>query len=416
MRFPLSLKIGLRYTRAKKRNHFISFISLLSMLCIALGVLVLITVLSVMNGFDQEIQQTVFSMVPSATISDAEGAIRIDDKLRSNIQALPEVKAVEPYISGQAVLQGQGASSPLYIMGVNPSYANTITQLSDKMLVGKFSSLEPGEFGIIIGQSTAFHLGVNMGDQVLVLTPQLNWSLAGVMPRLKRFTVVGIFHAGASFGYDDSLAFIDLTDAQVLYHMKDSLTGYQIKLYDPYLVSTLTEKLYLNLPPSSQLSDWTNQYENFFHAIAMEKTMMFLILLLIIAVAIFNLVSMLVMLVNEKQADIAIMRTLGCSKGLILRIFIVQGLTIGGVGTFLGVVGGVALSMHATEVVDALQNLLHTEFVSADIYFVNYLPSKLEWLDVCRIAVVTLVLSFLATLYPAYRASQVEPAKALRYE
>ena len=417
---PLSLYIGLRYTRAKKRNHFISFISILSMLGIALGVLVLITVLSVMNGFDEQIKKKVFSMVPSATITDVSGGLLYSKaKKASFIERLKSTKlvqATQPYINGQAVLQAGGQSSPSYVLGIESGYASSITQLSNKMLSGSFKNLIPGEFGIVISQSVAFNLGVDVGDKLLLLTPQINWSLAGAMPRLKRFTVAGIFHAGAGLGYDDGVVFINIEDAQVLYHMPNRVTGYQIKLYNPFEVSKFNHLILNHLPPTVALSDWTNQYGNFFHAVAMEKTMMFLILLLIIAVAIFNLVSMLVMLVNEKQADIAILRTLGASKSLVLRIFIIQGLILGGLGALLGVIGGVLLSQHVTQIVDSLQKILHQNFVSADVYFIDYLPSKLVWSDVWHIVLITLIFSFLATLYPAYRASKVEPAKALRYE
>lgn len=417
---PLSLYIGLRYTRAKKRNHFISFISILSILGIALGVLVLITVLSVMNGFDEQIKKKVFSMVPTTTVTDISGGLVYSKCSHNNfiqqVKSTSMVQSVQPFISGQAVLQSGGQSHPSYLLGIEPSYANTITQLRNKMLEGAFDDLIPGSYGVVISQSAAFNLGVSKGDKVLVLTPQINWSLAGAMPRLKRFTVVGIFHAGAGLGYDDGVAFINIQDAQVLYHMSSRITGYQIKLFQPFKVSEFNRLIVNHLPPTVSLTDWTNQYGNFFHAVAMEKTMMFLILFLIIAVAIFNLVSMLVMLVNEKQADIAILRTLGASRGLVLRVFIVQGLILGGLGALLGVIGGVLLSKHVTQIVDSLQKILHQNFVSADVYFIDYLPSKLVLSDVWHIVLVTIIFSFLATLYPAYRASKIEPAKALRYE
>ncbi len=413
---PLSLYIGLRYTRAKKRNHFISFITLLSMLGIALGILVLITVLSVMNGFDEQIQEKVFQMVPSVTVTDIANDLSATADALSDIQRLPNVKAVEPYVSGQGILREGNINSPVYLMGITPNYPKSIVQLEDKLISGSFSRLTPGSFNIVLGEAAASQLGAMVGDKVILLTPQLNWSLAGVMPRLKRFTIVGIFHAGAGFGYDDGLALINIQDAQTLYDMPDKWSGFHLQLYHPYQFASVAEQLYPMLPPSAQVSSWAQQYGSFFRAIAMEKTMMFFILLLIIMIAVFNLVSMQVMLVNEKSSDIAILRTLGASSGMIMRVFLIQGMLIGAMGVLLGLVLGITLATHVTPVVNTIQNIFHVQFISADIYFLDYLPSKLVWSDVWRIILVTLGLCLLATLYPAYRASKVNPAEALRYE
>lgn len=413
---PLSLYIGLRYTKAKKHNHFISFISLLSVLGIALGVLVLVTVLSVMNGFDEQIKEEVFKMVPQVTLSDLSSGIEETNCLEETLSSLSSVTNAQPYVSGQGLIQYTGATRPVFVMGINPSYADSLIELSNKVIQGSFEKLSPGNYGMVIGQSTAYKLGASVGDKIVLLTPELNWSIAGVNPRLKQFTIVGVYHASSSFGYDDSLVFINLKDSQTLYELGSKVTGYQLKLKDPYRASDVASSITSNIPSSMQVSDWTQQYGGFFEAIAMEKTMMFLILLLIIAVAIFNLVSMLVMLVNEKQSDIAILRTLGMSRSTVVRIFVIQGTLIGFVGTLLGVALGVLLSLHVTEVVSLLQSLLHMQFISADIYFLDYLPSKLQWTDVGVIASVTMLFSFLSTLYPAYKASKVQPAKALRYE
>jgi lipoprotein-releasing system permease protein len=416
MIWPLSLYIGLRYTRAKKRNHFISFITLFSILGITLGVLVLITVLSVMNGFDEQIKNKVFQMVPSVTVTDVANNLSGDSNLLSQIRQLPNVKAVEPYVSGQGILREGNTNSPVYLMGITPNYPKTIVALQDKLIAGSFSDLTPGSFNIVLGEAAASQLGAMIGDKVLLLTPQLNWSIAGVMPRLKRFTVVGIFHAGAGFGYDDGLALVDIQDAQTLYQMPGKWSGFQMQLTHPYQFESVETQLYPLLPASAQINSWASQYGSFFRAIAMEKTMMFFILLLIIMIAIFNLVSMQVMLVNDKSSDIAILRTLGASSGTIMRVFLVQGTIIGGMGTLLGVVLGIALALNVTPVVNTIQNIFGVQFISADIYFLDYLPSKLMWSDVMRIVSVTFGLCFLATLYPAYRASKVNPAEALRYE
>lgn len=413
---PLSLFIGLRYTRSKKRNHFVSFISLLSVLGIALGVLVLITVLSVMNGFDQQITQKVFSMVPSITVTSLEGNIDDSKTIITDAKQLGNVSAAAPFVSGQGLLQNNGKNLPVYVTGVNPDYGSKIIDLDNKMIEGNLKNLKPGSFGIVLGEGIAYRLGVTKGDKLILITPQLNVSPVGVMPRLKRFTVVGIFHASGSFGYDDSLALINLKDAQILYQLNDSVTGVQMKLADPFLAQRVADQLTDKLSVDDIVNTWASQYGNFFHAIKMEKTMMFFILLLIVAVATFNLVSMLVMVVNEKQADIAILKTYGASTGMIMRVFIIQGLFLGVFGTLLGVVGGIALSLNVTSLVNWLQNVLHTQFVSADVYFVDFLPSQLQWVDVWHIGAVAVVLSLLATLYPAWRGAKVDPAKALRYE
>lgn len=416
MIWPLSLYIGLRYTRAKKRNHFISFITLLSVLGIALGVLVLITVLSVMNGFDEQIKDKVFQMVPSITVTDIANDLSSDSGVLSDIRKLPNVKAVEPYVSGQGILREGNTNSPVYLMGITQNYPKSIVALQDKLIRGSFKALTPGSFNIVLGEAAASQLGAMIGDKVLLLTPQLNWSLAGVMPRLKRFTVVGIFHAGAGFGYDDGLALMDIHDAQTLYQMPGKWSGFQMQLTHPYQFESVETQLYPMLPASAQINSWASQYGSFFRAIAMEKTMMFFILLLIIMIAVFNLVSMQVMLVNEKSSDIAILRTLGASSGMIMRVFLIQGTMIGAMGVLLGVGLGIALALNVTPVVNAIQNVFGVQFISADIYFLDYLPSKLIWSDVIRIITVTFGLCFLATLYPAYRASKVNPAEALRYE
>ncbi len=412
----LSFYIGLRYTRAKKRNYFISFITLLSVLGIALGILVLITVLSVMNGFDEQIQQKVFEMVPSVTVTDIANHLSDDNHLIDQVRDLPNVKGVAPYVSGQGILRDEQVNSPVYVMGIVENYPKNIVALQDKLVAGSFEQLKPGSFNVVLGEAVASQLGAMIGDKVILLTPQLNWSLAGVMPRLKRLTVVGVFHAGAGFGYDDGLALINIHDAQVLYDLPNTWSGLFIQLKHPYQFQSIEPQLYSLLPASAQISSWAAQYGSFFKAIAMEKTMMFFILLLIIMIAIFNLVSMQVMLVNEKSSDIAILRTLGATSGMIMRIFLIQGLLIGAMGVLLGVGLGVALALNVTPVVNTIQHLFHVQFISADVYFLDYLPSKLVWSDVVRVVGISLSLCFLATLYPAYRASKVNPAEALRYE
>jgi lipoprotein-releasing system permease protein len=413
---PVSLFIGLRYTRAKRRNHFISFISLMSMLGIALGVIVLITVLSVMNGFDREIKSRVFSMVAPVSVSSATGFVDDWQALEDTLKKAPNVTQAAPYLSGQVLLSSQGMVQPAMLNGILPEQEKNITQLADKMVQGKLSNLTADGFGIVLGEDLANRLEVVVGDKVTVITPQFSYSPAGVVPRFKRFTVVGIFRAGGGFGFDTVLSYISLADAQRLFEMPGKASGIHLSIKDVYRAPEVTQELVDGLTPTARVTNWTDQFGAFFHAIKLEKTMMFFILLLIIAVAVFNLVCTLVMVVNEKEADIAILRTVGATPGMVMRIFIVQGATIGVVGTLLGVAGGIALSLHVTEIVNWIQHIFGVQFLSSSIYFVDYLPSEILSSDVWQIGLAALGLSLIATIYPAWRASRTEPVEALRYE
>lgn len=413
---PASLFIGLRYTRAKRRNHFISFISLMSMFGIALGILVLITVLSVMNGFDQEIKKRVFSMVPPVTVGSVVNAVSNWQDVQYIVQQNPQTLASAPFVSGEVMLTNAGMVQAVMLTGISPSHEKNVTKLADKMSKGQLSDLLPGRFGIVLGEELADRLDATIGDKITVVTPQVSLSLAGVIPRFKRFTVVGIFKAGSGFGFDMSLAFINLTDSQKLFNMGDSVTGVHLTIKDPYAAPRVSEELAVALGPTARVQNWTQQFGEYFHAVNLEKRMMFFILLLIIAVAVFNLVCTLVMVVNEKEADIAILRTFGATPRMILSIFIVQGAIIGVIGTALGITFGIALALNVTTVVNAIEHVFHVQFISSSVYIVDYLPSKLEWDDVWRISLAALLLSLIATLYPAWRASKTEPVEALRYE
>lgn len=413
---PLALFIGLRYTRAKRRNHFISFISMMSMLGIALGVLVLITVLSVMNGFDAQIKKRVFSMVPPVTISSVDNSIANWRELGKTVQQYPNVVAVAPFVTGQVLLTSARHVQPAMVNGVDPMEEGRISELPSKVVEGKLSQLLPGSFGIILGEELADRLGVMLGDKVTMVTPEVSVSPAGVVPRFKRFTVTGVFRAGGGFGFDSMLAFINLHDAQKLFQLGESVSGLHVALKDVFLAQDATSMLASVLSPSARITNWTQQFGAFFQAVSLEKRMMFFILLLIIAVAVFNLVCTLVMVVNEKEADVAILRTMGATPKMIMAIFIVQGATIGIVGTLLGVVGGITLAAHVTELVNWIENIFHVQFISSSVYIIDYLPSELQVGDVVRIALCALSLSLLATLYPAWRAARTEPVEALRYE
>jgi lipoprotein-releasing system permease protein len=414
MFYPLSLFIGLRYNRGRRRNGFISFISLMSMLGIALGVAVLITVLSVMNGFDQQIRERVFGMAPHLSLM-RYGGISDWQSLLPKLSH-PQVLHVAPYVEGQGMLYNLGQVNASFVYGIEPALEAEVSILPSKMIAGNLKNLRPKEFGIVIGEQMAMNLGAVMGDKIVVVTPQVTSSIAGISTVLKRFTVVGIFRVGKSYGFDSSTAFINIKDAQALYRRGELISGLRIQLQDLYQSTSVAHDLARNFTEEYQFTDWKMKYGSFFEAIATEKNIQFLLLLLLVAIAAFNLVSTLVMVVTEKQSDIAILRTLGATPALIMRVFMVQGTLIGFVGTTLGVVGGVALAWNVTAVFEWCQQLFNTRILDSDAFWLNYLPSKLEWIDVLQITLMSLLMSVLATLYPAWRASRVQPAEALRYE
>lgn len=411
---PLSCFIGLRYTRSKKRNHFVSFISLTSMLGIALGVMVLITVLSVMNGFDQEIHKRFFGMAPEITINSRLGKITDWRELDTKLRQYPGVRAVAPFVGTQALVSFEGQVLPMVLTGIDPALEQSMSHLQDKLLLGDLKHL--GHFGMMVGRGLADHLGLMVGDQVTVMIPEASISPAGMIPRFKRFKIQGVFSAGTGFNFDAKLAFINLKDAQALMHLGDAVTGLKLKLEEVYAAPQLAKILQSDLGETFEVGSWVDQFGAFFHAVKMEKTMMFLILLLIIAVAAFNLVSSLVMIVNDKQSEIAILRTLGATPRTILLIFMVQGMTIGLIGTTLGLIFGVILAKNATHIVNGLQDLFHTQILSANVYFVDYLPSQILASDLIQVCGIALLMSLVATLYPAFRASRTVIAEALHHE
>jgi lipoprotein-releasing system permease protein len=413
---PAALYIGLRYMRAKTRNHFISFISMVSMVGIALGVAVLITVLSVMNGFDREIKQRVFSMVPPINISSVTGYIAGWQDLQNIVQQVPGVTASAPFVTAEVLLNYGASVQPTLLTGVLPENEMNVSGIANKIISGKLSDLQSGKFGIIIGENLANRLGAMLGDKITVVTPQVSLSPAGVMPRYKRFTIVGIFRAGSGFGFDAGMGFIHLNDAQRLMGLGDYVTGLYLNVADVYAAPRIAQQLRTELSRTAMINTWADQFGDYFHAVQLEKTMMFFILLLIIAIAAFNLVSTLVMVVNEKRADIAILRTFGATPAMAMGIFVVQGGLVGILGTLLGVIGGILLALNVTEIVNGIELLFHVQFLSTNVYFVNYLPSEIEAADIIKIAIVSLCLSLLATLYPAWRAAKLDPVEALRYE
>jgi lipoprotein-releasing system permease protein len=409
------LLVGLRYTRAKRRNHFISFISLTSMLGIALGVAALIVVLSVMNGFQKEVRTRILGVVSHVQITGADNRLADWQAVARQSAEQPQVAAAAPFVNAQGMLVFGANVRGALVRGIVPQLEEKVAEIGLHMMAGKLESLVPGEFGIVLGSELARALGARTGDTVTLIAPQGLVTPAGVLPRLKQFTVVGIFEVGM-FEYDSGLALIHLEDAQKLYGMGESASGVRLKLHDLFQSREVTRDLITRLRGDLYVSDWTRSHANYFRAVQIEKTMMFIILLLIVAVAAFNIVSTLVMAVTDKQPDIAILRTLGASPGGIMKIFIVQGALIGAIGTLIGVAGGVALALNIDVVVPFLERLLNVQFLSREVYYITDLPSDLQSSDVVAIALVSLALSFFATLYPSWRAARVNPAEALRYE
>ncbi|MBB71333.1 MAG: lipoprotein-releasing system transmembrane subunit LolC [Legionellales bacterium] len=413
---PTSFFIGLRYTRAKRRSFFVSFISLVSMLGIAFGVMVLITVLSVMNGFDEQIRNRVFGMAMQVGVGTFDNNLTDWQALDKRLQQMPEVEETAPYVANQVMLTAMGQVHPSMLFGIEPEREANVSVLDKSMVQGSVNALKPGSFGIVMGQELAASLGLMVGDKVTVVTPQGAVSPVGFIPRFKRFTVVGIFNVGKGFGFDNVYSFISMKDAQTLFQKGDAITAVRLKLKDLYQAPNVSQQLREMLPASYLISDWTEQYGAFLEAVSLEKTMMLIILSLIVLIAAFNLISSLVMVVNEKNADIAILRTIGAKPRTIMGIFMVQGMVIGIVGTILGLVLGIALALNVTTIVSALQDLLHVQLLSSSVYFVDYLPSRIEMGDVVTTCSIALVLSLVATIIPAWMGSKVRPVEALRYE
>lgn len=411
--------IGLRYTRAQPRegggNQFISFIALISMLGLALGVAALIIVLSVMNGFQQELRERILGVVAHIQVSNASGELADWSRVVQNVARHPRVKAAAPFVQQQGMLSFDGQVRGVMVRGIVPQAEDTVAQFSQHMSVGKLAQLVPGEFGMVLGAELANALRVGVGDKITLLAPQGLVTPAAILPRVKQFRVVGVFDVGM-YEFDSGLALINMTDAQTLYRMDDRVSGVRLKVDDLFAAPQISRELLRYLDVDEGVSDWTRSHANFFRAVEIEKRMMFLILLLIVAVAAFNIVSTLVMAVQDKRADIAILRTLGASPPSIMSIFIVQGTLIGVIGLLAGVFMGVAVSLNIDVVVPFIERLFGMQFLSKEVYYITELPSDMHWSDVATISGVSFVLTLLATLYPSWRASRTQPAEALRYE
>jgi lipoprotein-releasing system permease protein len=412
---PYELFVGLRYTRAKRRNHFISFISLISILGIALGVTALITVMAVMNGFEKELRERILGAASHATITLYEEPMQEWQQLADAASEHPQVEGAAPYVEGQVMVVKGKQVTGIVVRGVLPDKEPLVSDIGDKMVVGGLPDLKPGSFDIILGSSLAQYLGAIVGDKITVITPEASVTPVGVLPRMKRFNVIGIFEIGM-FEYDRNFALMHADDASVLLRLNKGYTGVRLQLVDMFAARRVAYDLAETVGEDYWVSDWTQRHANFFRAVKTEKTVMFVILALIVAVAAFNIVSTLVMVVTDKQSAIAIMRTMGSSPASIMLVFLIQGALIGVIGTILGVIGGILLALNVETLVPAIERLFQTQFIDPSVYYISVLPSELDYNDVWRVALLSLVLTLLATLYPAWRAARTEPAEALAYE
>ncbi len=414
---PFEWLVGVRYTRAGKRsgrNSFISFISLISMAGIALGVAALIVVLSVMNGFQKDVRDRMLSVLSHIEVFDAGGALPNWELTAKEALLDKEVRGTAPYVAAQAMMTRDDTVRGVIIRGVLPDREPQVSDVASQVKEGKFNDLRPGEFNIVLGGELARGMHVGLGEKVTMIAPQGQVTPAGVIPRLKQFTVVGIFEAG-HYEYDSTLAFIHIEDAMKMFKLA-APSGLRLKITDMQRAPQVATDLSRQLTGDVLIRDWSKQNRNWFAAVQTEKRMMFIILTLIIAVAAFNLVSTLVMTVTDKQADIAILRTLGASPGSIMKIFMIQGALVGLLGTAIGVTLGVLVALNVDVIVPAIEHLLGVQFLPRDIYLISALPSDLRWSDVWTIGAVAVVLAFFATLYPSWWAARVKPAEALRYE
>lgn len=414
---PFEWMIGLRYTRAGRRsarNSFISFISMISMAGIALGVAALIVVLSVMNGFQKEVRDRMLSVLSHIEVFDASGSMPDWRATAAEAFKNKNVRGAAPYVEAQAMVTRDDTVRGIMVRAILPEEELKVSSVAAQVKRGSLSDLKPGEFNIVLGGELARTLRLRLGDKLTMIAPQGQVTPAGVLPRLKQFNVVGIFDAG-HYEYDSSLAFIHLQDGEKMFR-QEGPSGLRLKIADMQQAPEVTAELSRTMTGNLYLRDWSQQNRNWFAAVQTEKRMMFIILTLIIAVAAFNLVSTLVMTVTDKQADIAILRTLGASPASIMKIFMVQGALVGLIGTAIGVGSGVLISLNIDVIVPSIESLLGVQFLPRDIYLISALPSDLRWPDVWQIGGLAVVLAFLATIYPSWWAARVRPADALRYE
>jgi lipoprotein-releasing system permease protein len=415
MASPYEWKIGTRYLRATQGRGFLSFISVVSVLGLATGVAVLIVVLSVMNGFERELKSRILSVTAHATLMGLDGALK--DWRADQAQALkmPAVLAAVPYIEAQALLMHGDRTAGTTVRGVDPAQERRAVGLAEHIDGGRIEDLTDGGYRIILGDALAAALAAQVGDDIVLIAPKGDATPAGIEPRMRRCRVAGIFHSGM-YEFDRALALVNIEDAARIYQMGERVSGLRLALRDPFMAPRVVRDLAVTLGGGYYVSDWTRNHANFFRSIEITKSMLFVILLLVVAVAAFNIVSTLVMVVKDKRADIAILRTLGAAPRNVLAIFTIQGIFIGLAGTLAGAALGLLLAANLESLVHALERLLGTHFLDAKVYFMSDLPAYAEWGDVLRICAVAFALCAVATLYPAWRAAGTQPAEALRHD
>lgn len=409
------LMVGLRYLKAKQKNKFVSFIAFVSIIGISLGVMVLITVLSVMNGFQKEIRTKIIGVTSHMQIIDITNRLSNWQDIASLVQTNKHVLALAPYIDGQGLISYDGNVSGIMVRAIDPILESRVEDINKKIIVGNFDELKPKKYNMIIGSNLARSLGVNVGDKVTLITPEGQLTPAGMLPRYKRFNVSAIFNTNMS-EYDSSLVLINIDDAKLLYKYKDNITGIRLKVDDVMNTPKIKQQLLPKLNDNLMLVDWIDQHKDYFRAVNLEKKMMFIVLILIVAVAAFNLVSTLVMTVNDKTQDIAILRTMGATKKNIRNIFIIVGAMSGLIGTFFGTILGLLLGTYIGQIINFIEILTKSKIISADVYMIDYLPSQVLFNDVILVVLISILLSIVATIYPSKKAVNINPVEALRYE
>jgi len=412
---PYELAIALRYVRSRNKNRFISFISVISMAGIALAVAVLIIVLSVMNGFESEVRSRILNVVAHASISGLDGRMADWESLAAAAERAPGVRAVARFVDGQAMLVGPAEIRGVQLRGIDPASELKTSALGSLVVAGSVEALEPGGFGIILGRTLAEQLGVQVGDTVIALVSQGITTPAGVVPRMRRFRVTGIFYAGM-YEFDRALAFIHVSDAQRLLRFGTDVSGVRLAVEDPLRAPTVVRDVALAWGGAGYFTDWTREHGNFFRSIQLTRSIIFVILLLVVGVAAFNIVSTLVMVVRDKRGEIAILRTLGSTPAAILAVFVFQGALVGVVGTVAGVVAGVLGAWNVSAIAGLIERVTGFRFIAPDVYFISELPSRLLWSDVWQVAGIALLLGLVSTIYPAWRGAVTAPAEVLRHE